>query len=166
MLSELLSQTVAIHDSKSSLAGPPDLGFVLYLGLNCLAWALLWLRLTDSSLVDWVSPATLAFTISAGPLVLAQVMANLTNTLVGGGHFNPASSSPNASAARSVFLNRNLDLVLKVNPPRNSLSPVLPTVCHSYSQSTSSGAQLLPPPSSSSNNTSSNGKSTTDEYIV
>ena len=74
------ARTAAVLDSKSSLAGPPDLGFVLYLGLNCLAWALLWLRLTDSGLVDWVSPATLAFTISAGPLVLAQVMANVTNT--------------------------------------------------------------------------------------
>ena len=73
------AKTVAIHDSKSSLAGAPDLGFVLYLGLNCLAWTLLWLRLTDSSL-DWLSPSSLALTISAGPLVLAQVMANMTNT--------------------------------------------------------------------------------------
>ena len=77
------ARTVAVHDSKSSLAGAPDLGFLLYLGLNCLTWALLWLRLTNSRLVaglDWVSPASLAFSISAGPLLLAQVMANLTNT--------------------------------------------------------------------------------------
>ena len=77
------ARTVAVHDSKSSLAGAPDLGFLLYLGLTCLTWALLWLRLTNSRLVaglDWVSPACLAFSISAGPLLLAQVMANLTNT--------------------------------------------------------------------------------------
>ena len=74
------ARTAAVLDSKSSLAGPPDLGFILYLGLNCLAWALLWLRLTDSRLEDWLSPACLAFTISAGPVLLAQAMASLTNT--------------------------------------------------------------------------------------
>ena len=94
------------------------------------------------------------------PQVLSRLTANLT-------------SSPNPHhQPQSVFLNRNLDLVLKVEPPRNSLSPVfaaasnglnnhgrhaslsavshatqspaLPQVCHSYSQSTSSGAHLLP----------------------
>ena len=82
MVSELLSQTVAIHDSKSSLAGPPDLGFVLYLGLNCLAWALLWLRLTDSPQVEdltWLTPAIMAFIVGAGPVILAQSMANMTD---------------------------------------------------------------------------------------
>ena len=76
------------------------------------------------------------------------------------------TSSPDVAAARSVFLNRNLDLILKVDPPRNSLSPVfsharhaslnpdhspaLPQVFHAYSQSTSSGAHLLPLQSASS----------------
>ena len=77
------AKTVAIHDSKSSLAGPPDLGFVLYLGLNCLAWALLWLRLTDSAqlgqLAGWLTPTTMAAMIGAGPVILAQLMANMTD---------------------------------------------------------------------------------------
>ena len=73
---------MAIHDSKSTLAGAPDLGFVIYIGLNCLAWALLWLKLTDSHLVkelDWLSPAAMSFIIGAGPVILAQTMANMTD---------------------------------------------------------------------------------------
>ena len=69
------------------------------------------------------------------------------------------TSSPNAANARAVFLNKNLDLVLKVDPPRNSLSPVLPAVCHSYTQSSSSGQQLLP-------NVSTKSSNHTEEYIV
>ena len=69
------------------------------------------------------------------------------------------TSSPNAANARAVFLNKNLDLVLKVDPPRNSLSPVLPAVCHSYTQSTSSGQQLLP-------NVATKSSNTAEEYIV
>ena len=69
------------------------------------------------------------------------------------------TSSPNAANARAVFLNKNLDLVLKVDPPRNSLSPVLPAVCHSYTQSSSSGQQLLP-------NVSTKSSNNTEEYIV
>ena len=52
--------------------------------------------------------------------------------------------------------NRNLDLVLRVEPPRNSLSPAMPTVCHAYTHSTSSGQQLL----------SSNDHTDHEEYIV
>ena len=69
------------------------------------------------------------------------------------------TSSPNEANARAVFLNKNLDLVLKVDPPRNSLSPVLPAVCHTYTQSTSSGQQLLP-------NVTSKSSKKTEEYIV
>ena len=75
------AKTVAIHDSKSSLAGLPDLGFVIYISLNCLAWLLLWLKLTDSPLLelDMISPALMAFIVGAGPVILAQTMANLTD---------------------------------------------------------------------------------------
>jgi len=75
------AKTVAIHDSKSSLAGLPDLGFVIYISLNCLAWLLLWLKLTDSPLLelDMISPALMAFNVGAGPVILAQTMANLTD---------------------------------------------------------------------------------------
>ena len=69
------------------------------------------------------------------------------------------TSSPNEANARAVFLNKNLDLVLKVDPPRNSLSPVLPAICHSYTQSTSSGQQLLP-------NIATKSSSNAEEYIV
>ena len=82
-------------------------------------------------------------------------------------HPGPPTSSPDVAAARAVFLNRNLDLVLKVDPPRNSLSPVrqqfhhqMPSVSHSYSQSTSSGTQLLPPSASPLQGVK------LDEYIV
>jgi len=69
------------------------------------------------------------------------------------------TSSPNEANARAVFLNKNLDLILKVDPPRNSLSPVLPAVCHAYTQSSSSGQQLLPSVTTKSTNN-------TEEYIV
>ena len=69
------------------------------------------------------------------------------------------TSSPNEANARAVFLNKNLDLVLKVDPPRNSLSPVLPAVCHAYTQSTSSGQHLLP-------NVTTKSSNSTEEYIV
>ena len=85
----------------------------------------------------------------------AMMGGNRQKQQIMGHHFHQ-TSSPNASSARAVFLNRNLDLVLKVDPPSNSLSPVLPSVCHSYSQSTSSGANLLPPTQNK----------TMDEYIV
>ena len=69
------------------------------------------------------------------------------------------TSSPNEANARAVFLNKNLDLILKVDPPRNSLSPVLPAVCHAYTQSSSSGQQLLPNAATKSSNNA-------EEYIV
>ena len=69
------------------------------------------------------------------------------------------TSSPNEANARAVFLNKNLDLILKVDPPRNSLSPVLPAVCHAYTQSSSSGQQLLP-------NVATKSSNNAEEYIV
>ena len=75
------AKTVAIHDSKSSLSGLPDLGFVIYISLNCLAWTLLGLKITDSSLLDLhkISPALMAVIIGAGPVILAQTMTNMTD---------------------------------------------------------------------------------------
>ena len=35
---EVLCQTAAVHDSKASLAGLPDLGFAIYIGLNIISW--------------------------------------------------------------------------------------------------------------------------------
>ena len=70
-------KTAAVHDSKASLAGLPDLGFAIYLGLNCLAWWLLWRQLTSTALGP-ASPVTMGLLLSAGPVLLAQLMANIT----------------------------------------------------------------------------------------
>jgi len=72
-------KTVAIHDSKASLAGLPDFGFVLYIGLNCLVWLVVVraaMRGGDDDL--GLGPVGLALLTSLGPVLLAQVMANLT----------------------------------------------------------------------------------------
>ena len=72
-------KTAAVHDSKASLAGLPDLGFAIYLGLNCSAWWLLWRQLTSAALGPASpSPVTMGLLLSAGPVLLAQLMANIT----------------------------------------------------------------------------------------
>ena len=47
-----------------------------------MAWALLWLKLTDYPMADLqqLSPVLMAFIIGAGPVLLAQTMANITDT--------------------------------------------------------------------------------------
>ena len=37
-------KTAAIHDSKASLASPPDLGFAIYIASNSFIWYLLWAK--------------------------------------------------------------------------------------------------------------------------
>ena len=73
-------KTAAIHDAKASLLGPPDLGFAVYLGLNCVIWCLVWWSVTGQHGVSQWSPHSLACLASVGPVVLAQAMANLTET--------------------------------------------------------------------------------------
>ena len=70
------AKTAQIHDSKASLIGIPDAGFATYIGLNCAIWSLLYLAVYDKTL-DF-DPHYLAFLVSFGPLIIAQVMANLT----------------------------------------------------------------------------------------
>lgn len=69
-------KSAAIHDAKASLLGLPDPGFATYIALNCGIWALLYLAVQDKS-YD-ASPHYLAFLVSFGPLIIAQIMANLT----------------------------------------------------------------------------------------
>jgi len=73
-------KTAAIHDAKASLAGLPDFGFAIYISLNCAIWALLWCAITNQHGVQEWNPHYLAFLASAGPTVIAQIMANLTES--------------------------------------------------------------------------------------
>lgn len=73
-------KTAAIHDSKASLADVPDPGFVIYICFNCLIWSLLWLAVEGQYGLDEWNPHYLAFLASAGPVIIAQTMANITET--------------------------------------------------------------------------------------
>ena len=66
--------------SMASLAGLPDFGFAIYISLNCAIWALLWCAITNQHGVQEWNPHYLAFLASAGPTVIAQIMANLTES--------------------------------------------------------------------------------------
>merc|ERR1711963_74061 len=72
------AKTAAAHDAKASLTTPPDAGFVIYMGVNCSIWAILWLAVRQEYQLHTINPHYLALLVSAGPVVLAQVMANLT----------------------------------------------------------------------------------------
>jgi len=72
------TKTASAHDAKASLTTPPDAGFVIYMGVNCAIWAILWLAVRQEYQLHTVNPHYLALLVSAGPVVLAQVMANLT----------------------------------------------------------------------------------------
>ena len=70
----------AIHDSKASLASLPDLGFSIYMALNCGIWMLLWFAVQKQYGVHLWNPHYLAFLTSIGPVIIAQVMSNLTDS--------------------------------------------------------------------------------------
>jgi len=75
------AKAAAVHDSKATLAGLPDPGFAIYIGINCLVWALLWSKVVGSDLMklDMISPNMISLMVSMGPIVLAQLMANMTD---------------------------------------------------------------------------------------
>lgn len=73
-------KTAAIHDAKASLVGLPDVGFALYILLNCVIWATIWFALQKQFGLDQWNPHHLALLASAGPVVIAQIMANLTDS--------------------------------------------------------------------------------------
>jgi hypothetical protein len=69
-----------VHDSRASLQGRPDAGFAIYLGLNCAVWLMVWLVATEQpGPGDW-RPHALALLAGAGPVLLAQAMASLTDS--------------------------------------------------------------------------------------
>ena len=67
------TKTASAHDAKASLTTPPDAGFVIYMGVNCAIWAILWLAVRQEYQLHTVNPHYLALLVSAGPVVLAQV---------------------------------------------------------------------------------------------
>ena len=73
------AKTVAVKDGKATL-GLPQLDSALYLLLNCGVWALVWQAATQQLAADGWSPHYLALLASLGPLLLAQAMANLTDS--------------------------------------------------------------------------------------
>ena len=72
-------KTAAIHDTKASLLGLPEPGFVIYLALNCIIWVLIWFGASGQYGINEWNPHILAFLSSAGPLIIAQIMANITD---------------------------------------------------------------------------------------
>ena len=71
-------KSVEIHDKKATLNGVPEPGFVIYLALNCFIWLLLWYAVQHQHGIEKWNPHCLAFLTSTGPIIIAQVMANLT----------------------------------------------------------------------------------------
>jgi hypothetical protein len=59
-------------------SGLPDPGFVIYIGLNCAVWALLWFSIQKQFGIHEWNPHYLAFLASSGPVIIAQMMANVT----------------------------------------------------------------------------------------
>ena len=73
------AKTAAVKDTKAAL-GLPQVDSALYLLLNCGVWALVWQAATLQLPADSWSPHSLALLASVGPLLLAQAMANLTDS--------------------------------------------------------------------------------------
>ena len=72
------AKSVAIHDTKASLASLPEPGFAIYITLNCVIWTSLWFAIQKQHGLHEINPHYLAFLASFGPVIIAQVMANLT----------------------------------------------------------------------------------------
>ena len=48
------AKSAAIHDSKASLRGLPDAGFAIYIMINCVIWAMVWLAIQKQyGLHEW-----------------------------------------------------------------------------------------------------------------
>jgi sterol desaturase/sphingolipid hydroxylase (fatty acid hydroxylase superfamily) len=81
---DTIGKTAAkIHDSKSTLYGWPELGSSIYMALNCIIWTVLWFAFRKKYGMDLIggeswNPHAMALLASVGPIVVAQIMANLT----------------------------------------------------------------------------------------
>ena len=56
--------------------GLPELGFAIYIGLNLAIWAIFYKTFLNQDL----NPHYVAFLVGFGPVIIAQVMANLTES--------------------------------------------------------------------------------------
>ena len=72
------AKSASIHDAKASLKSLPEPGFAIYLTLNCMIWTLIWFSIQKQYGINEWNPHYLAFLASAGPIIIAQIMANLT----------------------------------------------------------------------------------------
>ena len=73
-------RTAAIHDAKASITGLPEPSYAIYIILNCAIWALLWFALQKQYGVHEWNPHHFSFLASVGPVVIAQIMANITES--------------------------------------------------------------------------------------
>ena len=67
-------RSASAHDAKASLLSLPDPGFAVYMLLNLSIWVGLWFAVTKQYGLDNLSPHHIAFLVSVGPLILAQVI--------------------------------------------------------------------------------------------
>ena len=75
-------KSASAHDSKASLLSPPDPGFALYMAVNICVWIGLWFAVTKQHGMEELNPHYMAFLVSVGPLVLAQVGGEVKSNLV------------------------------------------------------------------------------------
>ena len=54
--------------------------FAIYMTLNCAIWILIWFSLQKQYGIHEWNPHYLAFLSSVGPIIIAQVMANVTES--------------------------------------------------------------------------------------
>ena len=72
--------TTTLQNLIMFLTGLPELDFAIYMLINCGIWVLLWFALQKQyGLNEW-SPHFWAFLASFGPLIIAQIMTNITET--------------------------------------------------------------------------------------
>ena len=75
-------KSASAHDSKASLLSPPDPGFAVYMAVNICVWIGLWFAATKQHGMEELNPHYMAFLVSVGPLVLAQVGGGVKANLV------------------------------------------------------------------------------------
>ena len=77
-------KSVRLHDTKANFSKTlPEVGFVIYMGLNMLLWGILYCAFKQIPLLDGGTkridcPTTMALLISVGPIAIAQAMTMLT----------------------------------------------------------------------------------------
>ena len=85
MIERLHSQVSKIVNQKilnlqNITLGLPEMDFAIYMTLNCAIWILIWFSVQKQCGIHEWNPHYLAFLASVGPIIIAQVMANVTET--------------------------------------------------------------------------------------